>query len=411
MENRFQVRLNVCKSWNCVNLGVPDAPDYVFPVYRLGYPALGCGACGSLPPLFNEPECNAWFGHLFAHHLGLTGQGCPRGCHARLIRYGANRSGSPRLQCVGCNVVFTPWRGSHAVVSRIEHLLAALDAGNHQSDTTGCRALRQAALMCESAVMPPVARIATRTLTLPFQGERRDCLLYVILSADADSGQILQVSTNYSPWPVGESLRYQVRTAHPPVNNGETLEERVRNREALFLARSQFDEIRYGYARLKRNDSGAMLRPVIALHGHFQRLKRRFPGVAEHFLDHECVLRGAAITAWASDVRAGATRLWFVVEEGDADAGGAQQPRGSWHFGWWKNHWQLWENATSRKMVSLLTGSDRAYDPQRITLRACDDFISWLAAHPWATHSGRLSAGVISQQLSCLAARYPRHQP
>ncbi|MDG0204190.1 methylenetetrahydrofolate reductase, partial [Salmonella enterica subsp. enterica] len=33
---------------------MPDSPDYVWPDYRLGYPALHCRACGSYPPLFNE---------------------------------------------------------------------------------------------------------------------------------------------------------------------------------------------------------------------------------------------------------------------------------------------------------------------------------------------------------------------
>ncbi|EDD4123396.1 cytoplasmic protein, partial [Salmonella enterica subsp. enterica serovar Kentucky] len=48
--------INACKSAGCRNLGLPDSPDYVWPDYRLGYPALHCRACGSYPPLFNEGE-------------------------------------------------------------------------------------------------------------------------------------------------------------------------------------------------------------------------------------------------------------------------------------------------------------------------------------------------------------------
>ena len=406
MNNRYQVRLNVCKSWNCPNLGVADAPDYVWPVYRLGYPALGCGKCGSLPPLFNEAECNAWFQQLFAAQLGLTGQGCPRGCRGNMIRYGANRSGNARRQCSVCKKVFTPWQATPVATARISALLAALDAGTHTGQTPSYRVLQQAATLCQPDVAGPVARIATQCLMLPFQGERRDQRLYAIVSADADSGNILQVSTNYSPWSAGESLCY--RDGTPPVagDPAAPLVERVRAQEALFLARRQFDDIRYGDARLKRNDSGVMVRPVIALHGHFQRLHRRFHNVTDHYLAHECVLRGAAITAWAADVQAGRTRLWFVVQEGEAAAGGPFILRGSWRLGWWNNQWQLWENATARKMIAPLTGNASGCDPQQITLKACNAFTDWLANHPWSNVAARYSARVISQQLICLAGRY-----
>jgi hypothetical protein len=48
--------------------------------------------------------------------------------------------------------------------------------------------------------------------------------------------------------------------------------KRVDMREMQFLRRSQFDEIQYGSAVLKRNAKGAILRPVIAAHGHFRVL-------------------------------------------------------------------------------------------------------------------------------------------
>lgn len=50
-------------------------------------------------------------------------------------------------------------------------------------------------------------------------------------------------------------------------------------REAQFLRRSQFDEIQYGSAALKRNAKGVILRPVITAHGHFRVLNILFPTV------------------------------------------------------------------------------------------------------------------------------------
>lgn len=86
-------------------------------------------------------------------------------------------------------------------------------------------------------------------------------------------------------------------------------------REAQFLRRSQFDEIQYGSAVLKRNGKGAILRPVITAHGHFRILKIRYPDVKTHIISHECFLRGAIITAWADQFRQQQGELWFVEEE------------------------------------------------------------------------------------------------
>ena len=86
-------------------------------------------------------------------------------------------------------------------------------------------------------------------------------------------------------------------------------------REAQFLRRSQFDEIQYGSAVLKRNGKGAILRPVITAHGHFRILKIRYPDVKTHIISHECFLRGAIITARADQFRQQQGELWFVEEE------------------------------------------------------------------------------------------------
>ncbi len=86
-------------------------------------------------------------------------------------------------------------------------------------------------------------------------------------------------------------------------------------REAQFLRRSQFDEIQYGSAALKRNAKGVILRPVITAHGHFRVLNILFPTVKTHVISHECFLRGAIITAWAELFRQQQGEIWFIEEE------------------------------------------------------------------------------------------------
>lgn len=69
--------INACKSAGCRNLGLPDSPDYVWPDYRLGYPALHCRACGSYPPLFNEGEFRRWASAYIAQYAKEHGHFCP----------------------------------------------------------------------------------------------------------------------------------------------------------------------------------------------------------------------------------------------------------------------------------------------------------------------------------------------
>lgn len=133
---------------------------------------------------------------------------------------------------------------------------------------------------------------------MPFQGASGGQKLYVLMSFDALRGNILHLSTNYTQHQAGESLHYRYRGNTEPELHDNSIVQRVDMRETQFLRRSQFDEIQYGCAALKRNAKGAILRPVITAHGHFRVLNILFPTVKTHVISHECFLRGAIITAW-----------------------------------------------------------------------------------------------------------------
>lgn len=100
--------INACKSAGCRNLGLPDSPDYVWPDYRTGYPALHCRACGSYPPLFNEVEFRRWASAYIAQYAKEHGHFCPDCYQKTWIRYGRNPGGTQRLQCQYCKKVWTP---------------------------------------------------------------------------------------------------------------------------------------------------------------------------------------------------------------------------------------------------------------------------------------------------------------
>ena len=361
--------INCCKSFGCKNLGLASSPDYSWPEYRLGYAALHCRACGSYPPLFNEEQFGGWLSAYLTDFAAQSGHFCPR-CYLReTILYGHNPQGSQRVQCRSCKKVWTP---------------------KHPQLTP---------------LLPP-EQIATIPLIVPFQGASADQQLYVLLSFDAIRGNILHMSSNFTPHLVGDTLRYRWRNNIEPAVIHDDIVERVRQRETLFLRRSQFDEIQYGSAMLKRNANGAVLRPVITAHGHFRILSHLWPEVKTHIIAHECFLRGAAITAWAQQYRDHHASLWFIDEEINSDK--CTLPwrlLGKTWQGWWRNQWQIWQQGDTRKMVCLLT-EGQVEKGASITLAAGHHFLVWLQQQAEFRDSARYSAHSVFQTIRTLAEQY-----
>ena len=361
--------INCCKSFGCKNLGLASSPDYSWPEYRLGYAALHCRACGSYPPLFNEEQFGGWLSAYLTDFAAQSGHFCPRCYQRETILYGHNPQGSQRVQCRSCKHVWTP---------------------KQQQLTT----------------IVPQEQIATVPLIVPFQGACTDQKLYVLLSFDAIRGNILHISSNFTPHLVGDTLRYRWRNNVEPAVIHDDIVERVRQRETLFLRRSQFDEIQYGSAMLKRNANGAVLRPVITAHGHFRILSHLWPEVKTHIIAHECFLRGAAITAWAQQYRDHHASLWFIDEEINSDK--CTLPwrlLGKTWQGWWQNQWQIWQQGDTRKMVCLLT-EGQVEKGASITLAAGHHFLAWLQQQSEFRDSARYSAHSVFQTIRTLAEQY-----
>ncbi|MBJ8402264.1 MULTISPECIES: cytoplasmic protein [Citrobacter] len=361
--------INCCKSFGCKNLGLASSPDYSWPEYRLGYAALHCRACGSYPPLFNEEQFGGWLSAYLTDFAAQSGHFCPR-CYLReTILYGHNPQGSQRVQCRSCKKVWTP---------------------------------KQSPFI---ALVPP-EQIATLPLIVPFQGVSADQQLYVLLSFDAIRGNVLHISSNFTHHPVGASLLYHWRNSAEPAVIHDDIVERVSQRETQFLRRSQFDEIQYGSAMLKRNANGAVLRPVITAHGHFRLLSHLWPEVKTHIIAHECFLRGAAITAWAQQYRDHHASLWFIDEEINSDK--CTLPwrlLGKTWQGWWRNQWQIWQQGDTRKMVCLLT-EGQVEKGASITLAAGHHFLAWLQQQTEFQQSTRYSAHSVFQTIRTLTEKY-----
>lgn len=367
MDSLFTI--NTCKTFGCRNLGLATSPDYQWPDYRLGYPALHCQACGSYPPLFNKEEFQHWATTYLSRHAQEHGHFCPACFRTGIIRYGHNPGGNQRLQCQHCRKVWTPKR------QRI-------------TPTT-----------------PPEA-ICSVPFIVDFQGALAAQKLYFLFSFDAIRGNIIHLSSNFSPDKPGDSLHYRWKGIYPIASDHHNIIQRVALKERQFLQRSQFDEIQYGPADLKRNARGAFLRPVITAHAHFRVLKIRFPDVSIHVVAHECFLRGAVITAWSEQFRHRRASLWFVedniVDENSTDAWRLMGK--TWH-GWWQNQWQLWQQGQNQKMVCLLTDTHQEKGGE-IDLTASRLFFHWLSQQVEFQQAPRYSAAHLTHRMQALAEQY-----
>lgn len=175
----------------------------------------------------------------------------PRLLSKTWIRYGRNPGGTQRLQCQYCKKVWTPKQHALNVAETPE-------------------------------------QICSIPLLVPFQGANAFQQLYFLFSFDAVRGNILHLSSNFTLLSAGKSLHYHWKGIAPPEGEKGDIIHRIAIKERQFLQRSQFDEIQYGPAALKRNAQGTILRPVITAHGHFRVLKNRFPDVTTHIIAHEC---------------------------------------------------------------------------------------------------------------------------
>lgn len=170
--------INVCKTFGCRNLGCATSPDYRWPDYRLGYPALHCQACGSYPPLFNDGEFRDWLCADLTQHARMSGHFCPDCYQREVIRYGHNPGGSQRVQCQHCHKVWTPKRP--------------------QQGST-----------------PSPEAICSIPLIAPFQGALAEQKLYLLLSFDAIRGNVIHVSSNFTTHSAGVSLHYRWKGMPP----------------------------------------------------------------------------------------------------------------------------------------------------------------------------------------------------
>lgn len=157
--------------------------------------------------------------------------------------------------------------------------------------------------------------MSTRAFRVKFNGG--DSSLYVLVTAEEESGKVVAISTNYSAQPV--EADYQYHSDYEERLPSGTLAHLVQRKEALTMRRNVLFDVDYGPAVLYKNDPGMLVKPVLPAYRHFelvQALTDERSLNVQHYLDHECFILGGCMMANFSYLRQGRCHISFVRERG-----------------------------------------------------------------------------------------------
>lgn len=406
------INVNSCKTVGCKNIGVLESPDY----QPLGENVL-CRECGFLFPLIAETALNAFRGAVNYPWKGLLRQ-CPDCGGTSLKRHGYAVGGKARLLCRHCNRTFL-YTATHGETKVQGVLSEAITAGVTLAELRRTLKIDNTALARQLARLSlhsnremsylrfPTLDIALSTCAFTLNFNDSENTLYTLVTAEVGSGNIVAVSTNYSPLPVDHDYQYSSRFAERPIPGA--LVHLVQRKEKMTARRGLLFDIDYGTATLWKNDSGMLVKPVLPAYRHFELVKRltdeRSLNVL-HFIEHECFIFGGCLMANYSDVNRGRCHISFVTERGVQRSGQNRPPRYFLAGGIRNNAWRYYSTREYAMAVSNLTGNKKMSQVSQATLLPATRFIQYIESHPFSSQMKRLSPANVGKVLDYFRYEY-----
>lgn len=402
------VNVDCCKTSGCKNLGVLNSPDYLYQ----GKDVL-CRECGFLFPVISETALN-----LFRHTVNWSWKGlikqCPRCGSTSLKRYGFSSLGEHRLYCCHCYKTFIlseKLKTDH----RQENLANLIQEGTSIAEIRAILKLDSTGLSRELAKLSRRANLAerywefqafdiilsTRAFRVKFNSS--DSYLYVLVTAEERSGQIVAISSNYSPQPVDKS--YQYHSSYEERLPPGTLAHIVQRKEEITMRRETLFDVDYGPAVLYKNDPGMIVKPVLPAYRHFELVRQLTDDRSlnvQHYLDHECFIFGGCMMANLQHVLQGRCHISFVRERGILPLHRDIPPRLFLSGGIRNNAWRAFSTRDYSMAVCNLTGNKKVSMQRDATLKSATNFIHYINTHPFLIHLNRMSPANVAATLEYL---------
>ena len=410
------INVDYCKTVGCKNLGILSSPDYV-----LQGKNILCRECGFQFPIISEKTLN-----LFRHTVNRAWKGivkqCP-GCGSTLLKkHGFSLRGEHRMYCCHCFKTFI-LADNIEIDNRQEALATLIQEGTSITDLRSILKLDSTGLNRELFKLFRRVNLAERywtfssfditlsTRAFRIKYNRGDGYLYVLATAEEQSGRIVAISSNYSARPVEEEYQYDSRYEErlPP----DTLAHMVQRKEIMTMRRQVLFDVDYGPATLYRNDPGMIVKPVLTAYRHFELVRMLTDDRSlnvQHFLEHECFILGGCMAANLLHVRQGRCHISFVRERGTAPPQRELPPRLFMGGGIRNNVWRTFSTRDYAMAVCNLTGDKKMGTLRNATLNSATRFVEYVYTHPFLTQLGHLSPENVTSALNYIKYEYNQNR-
>ncbi|WP_149540003.1 IS1/IS1595 family N-terminal zinc-binding domain-containing protein [Escherichia albertii] len=402
------VNVDCCKTLGCKNLGVLNSVDYV----AQGKNVL-CRECGYLFPVISERSLNL-YRNIVNHSWRGVIQQCPACGSTSLKKYGYSAQGQRRMYCHHCDKTFISLEHINTTPRRTQ-LALMIEQGVSLADIRNSLLLNSTGLNRELIKLAREANykesrqfisafdisLSTRAFRVKYNGSNN--YLYILVTAEEQSGRVVAISTNYSPLAVEQ--HYQYTSSYEERMPPGTLVHHVQRKELLTMRRETLFDIDYGPAVLHQNDPGMLVKPVLSAYRHFELVRiltHEHTLNVQHYLDQECFILGGCLMANLQDIRHGRCHISFVKERGTVPVCLEAVSRLFLSGGVRNNVWRAFSTRDYSMAVCNLTGSKKINDMKRATLKSASGFINYVERHPFLPSINRMSPANVASTLDYL---------
>ena len=249
--------------------------------------------------------------------------------------------------------------------------------------------------------------MSTRAFRVKFNGG--DGCLYVLVTAEENSGRVIAVTTNYSTLPVEDEYRYT--SYYEERLAPGTLTHLVQRKELIIMRRNILFDVDYGPASLHKNDPGMLVKPVLPAYRHFELVKaltdERSLNV-QHYIEQECFIFGGCLMANLQHVQQGRCHISFVRERG-CSARQNDIPYRMFQSGGIRNNvWRTFSTRDYALAICNLTGTKKTSMLRYATLAGATAFIQYVNNHPFLPQLNRMSPANVTATLDYLRYTFNR---
>ncbi|WP_223271320.1 cytoplasmic protein [Buttiauxella sp. B2] len=382
-----------------------------------------CLECGFSFPVISARALNVFKAQVNKGYQGII-LSCPHcGKSKGLTRHGRSKNGLQRIKCPDCSITFihycdfpiSPRLLIIGELVRNGRSLKELPYGSEYSSTVLGRDLSKMAsisrlIQTQSSSISIDSELSTAAFLINFNASSNR--MYAIVTADKRSRRIIAISTNYAPSATSIPVDFQYKITDEESCIGQNLVSRIFAKDRLMSRRDVYFDTHYGTAQLKSNDSGAIVKPVLAAYRHFELVKTltdRYSLYVHHYLEHECFIYGGCLVANLKSVQDGNCHISFVYEQGD------RKCRKNVHSEMivsdivWNDAWYYYSQRQYHLAVCNLTGLRRGNSVFEATLEPAQSFIQFVQQHPFYMCLIRHSPANVNYLLEFLMQEYNQY--